>query len=235
MKIKSLLKLVIKYFFATVILFICISAVIVFVFRWVDPPTTAFIQAKSTPGIFASIESYNYEWKSIEKVSPYFPLAVIAAEDQIFFEHNGFDFEQIQKALNEIERGQRFRGASTISQQAAKNLFLWEDQSFIRKGFEAYFTVMIELLWSKKRILEVYINICELGKDIYGIEAAAQNYFNKSSERLTQGEAALIATVLPRPLVRNPAHPSQYMLKRRESILRHMNNLGGKTLIEQKL
>lgn len=235
MKIRSFLKYLLKYLFSAVIIFICLSALIVFIFRWIDPPTTAFIQAKSTPGIFASLNDYQYEWKGIYKVSPYFPLAVIAAEDQIFFEHNGFDFEQIQKALNEIERGKRFRGASTISQQTAKNLFLWEDQSFIRKGFEAYFTVLIELLWSKKRILEVYINICELGKDIYGIETASQKYFNKSSERITQGEAALIATVLSRPLVRNPVQPSQYMLNRRESILRHMNNLGGKSLIEQNL
>jgi monofunctional biosynthetic peptidoglycan transglycosylase len=235
MKIRSLVKFLLKYFFSVVFIFICLSALVVFIFRWIDPPTTAFIQIKSTSGIFASTGIYNFEWKSIDKVSPYFPLAVIAAEDQIFFDHSGFDFEQIQKALNEIERGERFRGASTISQQSAKNLFLWEDQSFLRKGFEAYFTVMIELLWSKKRILEVYINICELGKDIYGIEAAAQKYFNKSSERLTKGEAALIATVLPRPLVRNPAHPSQYMLNRVESILRHMNNLGGETFLEQKL
>lgn len=235
MKAKSFLKNIFFYFFYSIIIFVVLSIIAVFLFRWIDPPTTAFIQSKSTPGVFASTNDYSFEWKSIEKVSPYFPLAVIASEDQIFFEHHGFDFEQIQKALNEIERGRRFRGASTISQQTAKNLFLWEDQSWVRKGFEAYFTILIELLWSKKRILEVYINICELGKNIYGIEAASKTFYNKSSERINPVEAALMASVLPKPLLRNPSRPSHYMLNRRESILRHMYNLGGKDMIKKKL
>ena len=235
MKIKSLLIKFLSYLLSTSVVFILLSVLVVLLFKWINPPTTAFIQSKSTSGIFAYSANYDFEWKSIDKVSPYFPLAVIASEDQIFFEHFGFDFDQIQKAINEIERGKRFRGASTISQQTVKNLFLWEKQSLVRKGFEAYFTLLIELLWSKKRILEVYINICELGKDVYGIEAASQKFYNKSSERLMPGEAALMAVVLPKPLVRNPAKPSHYMLNRRETILRHMSNLGGKDMLKTNL
>lgn len=235
MKISVVFKSIFIYLISFFIVFTLFSSIIIFIFSWINPPTTAFIQSKSTFGIFVSTSDYKYEWKSIHKVSPYFPLAVIASEDQLFFEHNGFDVVQIQKAIDEIERGRRVRGASTITQQVAKNLFLWEDKSFIRKGFEVYFTVLIELIWSKKRILEVYINICELGKNIYGIESASQYYFNKSSERLTQGEAALMAVVLPRPSVRNPAKPSHYMMNRRENILRQMNNLGGKEMLRKKL
>lgn len=235
MKILSYIKNIFVCLLYTLVSFISLSIIVVFIFRWVNPPSTAFIQSKSTTGIFASLNDYRYEWKSIDQVSPYFPLAVIASEDQIFFEHFGFDFEQIQKALNEIERGTRFRGASTISQQTAKNLFLWQDQSYIRKGLEAYFTVLIELFWSKKRILEVYINTCELGENIYGIEAASENYFKKPSVNMNPVECVLMATVLPKPSVRNPSKPSQYMLKRRESILRHMYHLGWTKLLEQNL
>jgi len=235
MKNKSILKSIITNLFLCFITFILLSVVVVFAFRWIDPPTTAFIQLKSTNGIFASTDDYSYEWKSIDKVSPYFPLAVIAAEDQRFFDHCGFDFEQIEKAMNEIERGTRFRGASTISQQTAKNLFLWGDQSFLRKGLEAYYTVLIELLWSKKRILEVYINVCELGENVYGIEAASEKYLHKSSEKINQIEAALAVTVLPKPSVRNLGNPSNYMLERREKILRNMYNLGGKEMLKKEL
>lgn len=235
MKIRVIFKIIFVFSISVLIVFTILSSAIVFIFNWIDPPTTAFIQSKSTFGLIASTNDYKYEWKNIDKISPYFPLAVIASEDQLFFEHNGFDVVQIQKAIDEMESGRRVRGASTITQQVAKNLFLWEDKSFIRKGFEAYFTVLIELIWSKKRILEVYINICELGKNIYGIESASKYYFNKSSERLTQGEAALMATVLPNPSVRNPAKPSPYMMNRKENILRQMKNLGGKEIILKKL
>jgi len=235
MKISAIVKSIFIYLISFFILFTLLTSAVIFIFKWINPPTTAFIQSKSSLGIIVSTNDYKYDWKNIDKTSPHFPLAVIASEDQLFFEHNGFDVVQIQKAIDEIESGRRVRGASTITQQVAKNLFLWEDKSFIRKGFEAYFTVLIELIWSKKRILEVYINICELGKNIYGIEAASKYYFNKSSERLTQGEAALMAVVLPRPSVRNPAKPSHYMMNRRENILRQMNNLGGKEMLRKKL
>ncbi|WKZ68295.1 MAG: monofunctional biosynthetic peptidoglycan transglycosylase [Melioribacteraceae bacterium] len=232
---KKIIKNLILFLFSTILTFIILSTIIVFIFYWFNPPTTAFIQAKSTHNLFVSVNDYEYEWKSLDKASLYFPLAVIASEDQAFFGHSGFDFKQIQKAMDDIERGRRFRGASTISQQTAKNLFLWEDQSYIRKGFEAYFTLLIELLWSKKRILEVYINVCELGKDVYGVEAASQLYFRKSSEKINQAEAALLATVLPKPLVRNPARPSHYMINRREDIMRQMNNIGGREMLKNEL
>lgn len=235
MKTKLFLRFIVFYPVSFFIVFTLISSAIIFIFKWIDPPTTAFIQSKATSGIITSTNDYKYDWKNIDKISPHFPLAIIASEDQLFFEHNGFDVVQIQKAIDEMESGRRVRGASTITQQVAKNLFLWEDKSFIRKGLEAYFTILIELIWTKKRILEVYINICELGKNIYGIEAASKYYFNKSSERLTPGEAALMAVVLPRPSVRNPAKLSQYMINRKENILRQMNNLGGKEMLKKKL
>lgn len=232
---KAMIKTSVRFTLLFIFAFVFYSVAVVFLLKWFDPPTTAFIQSKSTDGFFTSLNSYNNEWKSIDKVSPNFPLAVIASEDQRFFEHNGFDFDQIEKALKEIESGRRFRGASTITQQVAKNLFLWETKSFIRKGIETYYTVLLELIWSKKRILEVYINIAEFGKDIYGIERASQNYLNKSSERLTMNEAAIAASVLPKPLVRNLSYPSGYMIQRSESIMRHMNNLGGEEYLKKNL
>lgn len=232
---KSIFKKVALFLVGVLITFFIISLITILFLKFFNPPTTAFMQAKSTHNIFVTVNDYVYEWKSLDKASLYFPLAVIASEDQAFFDHSGFDFKQIQKAMDDIERGRRFRGASTISQQTAKNLFLWEDQSYLRKGFEAYFTVLIELLWSKKRILEVYINVCELGKDVYGVEAASQLYFRKSSERINQAEAALLATVLPKPLVRNPSRPSHYMINRREDIMRQMNNIGGREMLKNKL
>jgi monofunctional biosynthetic peptidoglycan transglycosylase len=232
---KTAIKKIIRFILLAVFTFICFSVSVVLLFKWFDPPITAFIQSKSTANLFASLNDYNYEWKSIDKISPFFSLAVIAAEDQKFFDHNGFDFQQIEKAIEEIEEGRRVRGASTITQQVAKNLFLWETKSFLRKGIESYYTILLELIWSKKRILEVYINIVELGENIYGIESASQLLLSKSSERLTIREAALAASVLPKPSARNLSQPSNYMMKRSESIIQHMNNLGGAEFLKTNL
>ena len=152
------------------------------------------------------------------------PMAVIASEDNRFPDHHGFDLIEINKAIKERERG-RHRGASTISQQTAKNVFLWPSSSWVRKGFEAYFTVLIELCWSKERIMEVYLNSIEMGNGIYGVEAVAHEHFNKKASQLTAGECALIAATLPNPLKYDSAHPSRYMLKRKAQILRLMKVL----------
>lgn len=165
-----------------------------------------------------------HKWIPLEEMSPKMPMAVIASEDNRFPDHHGFDLIEINKAIKERERG-RHRGASTISQQTAKNVFLWPSSSWIRKGFEAYFTVLIELFWSKERIMEVYLNSIEMGDGIYGVEAVAHEHFGKKASELTAGECALIAATLPNPLKYNSAHPSRYMLKRKSQILRLMRVL----------
>lgn len=165
-----------------------------------------------------------HKWIPLEEMSPKMPMAVIASEDNRFPDHHGFDLIEINKAIKERERG-RHRGASTISQQTAKNVFLWPSSSWIRKGFEAYFTVLIELFWSKERIMEVYLNSIEMGDGIYGVEAVAHEHFGKKASELTAGECALIAATLPNPLKYDSAHPSRYMLKRKSHILRLMRVL----------
>ena len=163
------------------------------------------------------------DWTSLNTMSPNMPLAVVTSEDPKFFEHFGFDFEQIQHSLERnIEKGKKLRGASTISQQTAKNLFLWPKRSWVRKGIEVYFTITLETFWNKRRILEVYLNIIEMGDGIYGAEAAAQEYFNKSSAKLTKPEAALSAAVLPNPRRWSPAKPTAYIRKKQQRIVRYM-------------
>ena len=168
-----------------------------------------------------------YEWFSYDDISKQMALAVIAAEDQNFPFHFGFDFEQIEKALEQHERGRRLRGASTITQQVAKNLFLWEGRSFIRKGLEAYFSVLIELLWSKERTLEVYLNIIEMGDMIFGVGAASQIYFKKLPSKLTRSQAALLTATIPNPRRFSAKRPSGYILRRQSWILGQMSSLGG--------
>lgn len=166
-------------------------------------------------------------WIDYDDVSKHVPLALIAAEDKNFSNHYGFDFEQIKKALKENAHRKRIRGASTITQQLAKNLFLWEGKSFIRKGIEAYFTVLIETLWDKKRIIEVYMNIIELGDMKFGVATASEIYLKKDASKLTASQSALIASVLPNPRRFQIARPSGYVLSRQNWVLRQMNLLGG--------
>ncbi|MFO7824290.1 MAG: monofunctional biosynthetic peptidoglycan transglycosylase [Cyclobacterium sp.] len=166
------------------------------------------------------------DWVTINEVSPHLYLAVIAAEDQKFLEHHGFDWEAIQKAFEGNRTGKSLKGGSTISNQTAKNVFLWPQRNWIRKGLEAYFTFLIEFFWSKERIMEVYLNVIEMGDGIYGAEAAAQLYFGKSAADLSKREAALIAAVLPNPLRWRPDQPTNYIRGRQNWILRNMNNLG---------
>lgn len=177
------------------------------------------------------------DWVSMDEISPWMGLAVIAAEDQTFPDHWGFDVAAIEKALSHNERNEnRIRGASTLSQQMVKNLFLWDGRSWLRKGLEAGLTVGVETVWSKKRILTVYLNIAEFGDGIFGVEAAAQRYFGKPASRLTQSEAALLAAVLPNPLRYKAAAPSGYVRSRQAWILRQMRQLGGESFMtRQKL
>lgn len=200
----------------------------VFLLRFIPPVASAFMVAKYCEGLSGSGHRTTiwYDWVDRQQISPYMSLAAVAAEDQKFPDHFGFDFQSMVEALKEKEEGGSLRGASTISQQVAKNLFLWKGRSFIRKGLEAYFTVLIEILWPKHRILEVYLNIAEFGDGIYGVEAAADKFFHKPAARLTKRESALLSAVLPNPIRLKAAAPSAYVRQRAQHIERQMRNLG---------
>lgn len=165
------------------------------------------------------------EWVPIGEISPNLIQAVIASEDNLFMEHNGFSVKDIKKALQHNKQGKRIRGGSTISQQTAKNVFLWPDRSYLRKGLEAYFTVLIEVFWSKERIMEVYLNVIEMGDGIYGAQAAAMEFFGKNADKLTRRQAAAIAVCLPNPRRFSPAAPSPYIRRRTSTIMSLMNKL----------
>lgn len=195
----------------------------ILLFKWVNPPIT-ITQLVS----YVSGHGLKRDYVGWNKISYNARLAVIASEDQAFPDHSGFDWKNIKKAMAYNKRKpNRIRGASTISQQVAKNVFLWQDRSKIRKGLEAYFTFMIELVWGKKRILEVYLNVIEMGKGIFGTEAAAQAYFNKSAPALSRTEAAMIAACLPNPKRYTIKPLSGYVTVRRQWVLQQMNNLEG--------
>jgi len=168
------------------------------------------------------------KWKPLSEISPDLQLAVVCTEDQNFLKHRGFDFGAIEKAIKHNEKSKRKRGASTISQQTAKNVFLWPGRSWIRKGFEVYFTFLIETFWSKERIMEVYLNIVELGDGVYGAEAASQTFFKTTAAKMTKRQAATLAIVLPNPLKYNAKHPSPYLNGRINWALQQMRFWGGK-------
>lgn len=205
------------------IILIVLQFVYIILLRWVDPPIT-------TTQIMSVVEGHGLQRDYVEwsEISSDAKLAVMASEDQLFPEHNGFDWKSIEKALKgNKKKSKRVRGASTISQQVAKNVFLWQGRSWIRKGLEVYFTFMIELLWSKQRILEVYLNVAEMGKGVFGIEAASRKYFKKPASKLSRKQAAMIAACLPNPkkYVVNP--PTAYINRRYPWIVGQMNNLEG--------
>jgi monofunctional glycosyltransferase len=190
--------------------------------RWIDPPGSAYMLADR---VFRN-QPVEFEWVPAERISPYMKLAVIAAEDQNFPHHRGFDAREIRAALDAHRQGSRLRGASTISQQLARNLYLWSGRNWVRKGLEMGLTVPLELSLSKARILEIYLNVVEFDTGVYGAEAAARHYFGKSALNLTREEAALLAATLPAPKLLDPANPSHYLLQRQGWILAQMNNLG---------
>ncbi|MGV3603954.1 MAG: monofunctional biosynthetic peptidoglycan transglycosylase [Dyadobacter fermentans] len=206
--------------------FIVISVVWVVVLRFVPVWVTPYMISRKIDAFKADEDTeIHHDWEPYENISKEAALSVVASEDQNFPNHWGFDFDQIYNAMTEDRK--RARGASTISQQVAKNVFLWHGRSFIRKGLEAYFTVLIEVLWSKERILEVYLNVAEMGKMTFGVEAASLRYYNKSAKRLTRYEAARIAAVLPNPIRFSIQNPSGYVNKRTNQIVRQMRYLGG--------
>jgi len=197
--------------------------------KWLNPITSSIMVQRRIDALvtFKDRQMIAFEWFNYDDISNEMALAVVAAEDQNFPKHFGFDFKQIEKAIEKSNQGKRLRGASTITQQVAKNLFLWEGRSFIRKGFEAYFTILIELLWSKKRIIEVYLNIIEMGDMIFGVGAASQIYFKRLPSKLTQSQSALLAAVIPNPIQYSVRKPSNYILNRQSWILDQMILLGG--------
>ena len=211
-------------FLRNMILFFFISTILtVVVYRFVPVYITPLMVIRSVQQIFkGESPAWHHEWIPFNEISPHLPMAVIASEDNRFATHNGFDFIEIQKAIKENETRKRKRGASTISQQTAKNVFLWPQSSWLRKGFEVYFTWMIELFWSKKRIMTVYLNSIEMGSSIYGLDACAEYNFGKTASELTRSECALIAATLPNPRKFSSKYPSAYMRKRQSRIKHEM-------------
>lgn len=214
---KSILKILLK---TTLALFL-ISIAVVVIYRFVPVPYTPLMLIR----LIEEDIPIHHEWVAIDEISPDLVLAVVASEDNLYTKHNGFDIEAIKQARKEAEEGKRLRGASTISQQTAKNVFLWNGRSWLRKGLEAYFTVLIELIWGKERIMEAYLNSIEMGNGIYGAAAVAKYHFGKTPDKLTRSECALIAATLPNPRRFSSKKPSKYILKRQKDILANMKNI----------
>ncbi|WP_207430522.1 monofunctional biosynthetic peptidoglycan transglycosylase [Sabulibacter ruber] len=206
----------------------------VLTYRWIDPPVTLHMMLKrSEPSPKTEkVDVIQHQFVELEDMSLHLPLAVIAAEDQLFLTHNGFDFKAIKQAFQRNLSSKKTIGGSTISQQVAKNVFLWHGRSYLRKGVEMYFTFMIELLWGKERIMEVYLNIAEMGDHVFGVHAASKVYFKCSPKEVGRQQAALLAAVLPNPIRYSAAKPSGYTLRRRRNIARAMSRLGGSTYIK---
>jgi monofunctional biosynthetic peptidoglycan transglycosylase len=226
---KSLWRRLLRGVVIAVLAWIAISWLCVVVLRFVPPVTSAFMLERRLAAATHGERDFvlKYQWIPFNKVSSDLPIALVAAEDQKFPTHHGFDLQAIADALDEAEEGERLRGASTISQQTAKNLFLWNGRSFVRKGLEAYFTVLLELTWPKRRILEVYLNVAEFGDGIYGAQAAAQQFFGKPAAQLGPRESALLASVLPNPKKLRADRPSPYVARHAEWVERQVRQLGG--------
>jgi monofunctional biosynthetic peptidoglycan transglycosylase len=211
------------------------AVLLVLLLRWIDPPASAFMLEARWQALIEGDGAYRqrYQWVDLEEISPQMAMAVIASEDQQFPYHAGFDFKSIREAVRHNAHSRRVRGASTISQQVAKNLFLWSGRSYLRKGLEAGFTVLIEWLWPKERILEVYLNIAQFGRGVYGVEAAAQQYFHRPARRLQRLDAALLAAVLPNPVRLRVEAPSPFVRSRQAWILSQMADLGGTAYLDE--
>lgn len=209
--------------------FVILSVVSVIVFRWVPVPITPLMVIRSIEQKMDGKKmKMEHDWVPLEEISPKLQLAVVCSEDQNYLKHFGFDWGAIEKAMKENEEGKRMRGASTITQQTAKNVFLWPGRSYIRKAFEVWFTLLIEIFWSKERIMEVYLNSIEMGDGVYGAEAAAQHWYKKKAIKLTKDDAAGIAAVLPNPRKYRANPPTNYITKRKVWIKQQMNYWGNK-------
>lgn len=226
---RSLGRRVVRWLSALAVACLLLSAAAVLLLRFVDPVTTMFMLERRIEAIRTGDHNFRlqYRFTPLAQISAELPIALVAAEDQKFPNHHGFDVAAIHAALDEADEGERQRGASTITQQTAKNLFLWGGHSFVRKGLEAYFTVLLELMWSKARIIEVYANVAEFGDGIYGVDAAAHAFFGKPASALTAHEAALLAATLPNPKKLSADHPSAYLLQRAAWIEQQVRQLGG--------
>lgn len=218
-----ILKRIQKFLQWIVLLFFGSTILAVFIYRFAPVYITPLMVVRCAQQMTRGEKiRMKHHWVPLDSISKYLPVAVMASEDQRFMTHHGFDFKEIQNAIEERERGKRKRGGSTISQQTAKNVFLWPASSWVRKGFEAYFTVLIELMWSKERIMEVYLNSIEMGDGIYGAEAVAQQHFGRGADKLTRANCALVAATLPNPLKFSSKEPSRYILKRQTAIMKQM-------------
>jgi monofunctional biosynthetic peptidoglycan transglycosylase len=229
---KKLIKNISRFILKIILILFITTTSWVILYRFANPPITPLMVIHYLEGGGKSRRILK-SWKDYDSISENMALAVVASEDQKFFEHHGFDFSAIRQAAINNMSHDRLKGASTISQQVAKNVFLWPERSWLRKGAEAYFTVLIETFWSKKRILEVYLNVVELGKGIYGAETASRIYFGKPSSKLTKDEAALLAAILPSPRTMSPVNPSSYVNKRRQWIKGQMDNLGNLNMLSK--
>lgn len=222
-----MLKKITQILFKILIWFVGISLFLVVVFKFVPVPFTPLMVSRAVENKLAGKEMFcNHDWVPIENISKNLQKAVIASEDGTFLKHHGFDFTAMQKALKNNKKGRKIKGGSTISQQTAKNIFLWQGRSYIRKGFEAYFTVLIELVWGKERIMEVYLNSIEMGNGVYGAQAAAEYWYRKDVSNLTKREAAGIAAILPNPRKYKASNSTVYINKRKDKIVRVMRYVG---------
>ncbi|HEX8609098.1 MAG TPA: monofunctional biosynthetic peptidoglycan transglycosylase [Pedobacter sp.] len=223
----SLLKIVSSILSKVLLWFLMVTVLWVLVYKFVNPPITLLMVQRNIERSSDNKPSrMKKDWVDFEDISDNMKRAAVSAEDQLFLKHIGFDVKAIEKAFATNKKGKKIKGGSTISQQTAKNVFLWPGRSWVRKGFEAYFTLLIEILWSKERILEVYLNVIEMGDGIYGAEAAAQEYFGKSCRKLTKSQSALIAACFPNPRRWTPRRPTHYIKHRQYLILRNMRRLG---------
>ena len=220
-----------RWLLRLIVIFVVTSVAVVALLRWVDHPGSAVIlQRYIAEGI-----PQRFEWVPLEAISPHMALAVVAAEDQKFPQHSGFDLAAIRDAVQDRLAGEPLRGASTLSQQVARNLYLWQGRSLVRKGLEAWVTTLIELLWPKRRILEVYLNIAETGERTFGVGPASRRFFKQGPDRLKREQAALIAAVLPNPIRLRIDRPSDYVWQRQAWILKQMSLLGGHSYLRDLL
>ena len=222
-----MIRKIFRWIWKATLWFIALSILSVIIFKWVPVPITPLMMTRAIDNKMEGKDMIlSHDWEPIENISPNLQKAVIASEDGNFLKHNGFDFNAMQKAFKSNQKGKRLKGGSTISQQTAKNVFLWQGRSYLRKGLEAYFTVLIELIWGKERIMEVYLNSIEMGNGVYGAEAAAQHWYRKSAAELSKQEAAVIAAILPNPRKYKATNSSSYIERRKGKIVRVMNQIG---------
>jgi monofunctional glycosyltransferase len=224
-----------RWLLLAIVAWLVLTVVPVLLLRWIPPVTSAYMLEARLEALGTGQRGYrtDYQWVSLERISPHAAIAVIASEDQTFPFNYGFDLQSIRGAVRAAQRGRRLRGASTISQQVARNLFLWPGRSFVRKGIEAYFTVLLEALWPKERILEVYLNVAQFGQGIYGVEAAARRFYHEPAARLSASQAALLAAVLPNPVHWHVDRPGRFVAWKQQWILAQMRNLGGAAYLRE--